>query len=59
VLDPSHFVSGSTEGALTGAGAGFWMNTANSTVYYDSNGNAGGGLIAMAQLEKRGRGHEF
>jgi hypothetical protein len=35
------------------------MNTANSTVYYDSNGNAGGGLIAMAQLEKRGRGHEF
>lgn len=50
-LDPSHFVSGSTEGTFSGRGVGFWFDTANHTLYLDSNGNSAGGQIAMAQLE--------
>lgn len=51
ILSASHFVSGSTEGLFGARGAGFWFDTANHTLYYDSNGNSANGLIAMAQLE--------
>ena len=50
-LDPSHFVSGATEGAFAGSGPGFFFNTTDHTLYYDSNGNAAAGQIAMAKLE--------
>ncbi len=49
-LSLSHFVSGATEGSFSGAGPGFWYDTSNHTLYYDTNGNAAGGLIAMAQM---------
>jgi hypothetical protein len=50
-LDPSHFVSGATEDLFASTGPGFWFNTSNHTLYFDSNGNVADGQIAMAQLE--------
>jgi len=50
-LSTAHFVSGATEGSFAAAGAGFWYNTGTHILYFDSNGNTAGGLVAMAQLE--------
>jgi len=49
--DPQHFCSGSTEGKFGDSKCGFWFDTANHTLYYDTNGNAAGGCIALACLE--------
>ena len=50
-LSASHFVSGATEGSFGAAGAGSWYNTADHTLYYDSNGNTSGGLTAIVVLD--------
>ena len=52
-LDASHFGSGAstTNGTFAGDGPGFWHSTTNNTLYYDANGNAAGGLVALAVLE--------
>jgi Ca2+-binding RTX toxin-like protein len=48
-LDPSHFVANAT--GPTTAAQEFWFNTANHTLYFDSNGSAPGGQVAMAHLQ--------
>jgi VCBS repeat-containing protein len=50
-LAAGHFQSGGTEVAFASSGAGFFYNTTEHTLYYDSNGNTAGGLIALAHLE--------
>ena len=49
VLDPSHFVANAT-GPTTTAQE-FWFNTSTHTLYFDSNGSASGGQVAMAHLQ--------
>ena len=49
LLDPSHFVSNAT--GPTNALQQFWYNTSNHTLYFDSNGSAPGGQVAIAQLQ--------
>jgi len=49
VLDASHFVANAT-GPTTTAQQ-FWFNTATHTLYFDANGSAPGGQIAMAHLQ--------
>ena len=49
VLDPSHFVANAT--GPTNAAQEFWFNTATHTLYFDSNGSAPGGQVAMAHLQ--------
>jgi Ca2+-binding RTX toxin-like protein len=50
-LSASRFVSGPTETAFSASsGPGFFYNTTEHTLYYDSNGNGAGGLVALAHL---------
>jgi len=49
VLDPSHFVANAT--GPTNAAQEFWFNTSNHTLYFDSNGSALGGQVAIAHLQ--------
>jgi len=49
VLDASHFVANAT--GPTTAAQEFWFNTATHTLYYDANGSAPGGQIAIAHLQ--------
>jgi Ca2+-binding RTX toxin-like protein len=49
VLDPSHFVANAT--GPTNAAQEFWFNTSNHTLYFDSNGSAPGGQVAIAHLQ--------
>ena len=49
LLDPSHFVANAT-GPTTFAQE-FWFNTSNHTLYFDANGSAPGGQVAIAHLQ--------
>lgn len=49
VLDASHFVANAT-GPTTTAQE-FWFNTVTHTLYFDSNGSAPGGQVAIAHLQ--------
>jgi Ca2+-binding RTX toxin-like protein len=49
LLDPSHFVANAT--GPTNAAQEFWFNTSNHTLYFDSNGSAPGGQVAIAHLQ--------
>jgi len=49
ILDPSHFVANAT--GPTTAAQEFWFNTATHTLYFDANGSAPGGQIAIAHLQ--------
>jgi len=49
VLDASHFIANAT--GPTTAAQEFWFNTATHTLYYDANGSAPGGQIAIAHLQ--------
>lgn len=49
VLDVSHFVANTT-GPTTSAQE-FWFNTATHTLYFDANGSAPGGQVAIAHLQ--------
>ena len=49
ILDPSHFIANATGPA--NALQEFWFNTANHTLYFDANGSAAGGQIAVAHLQ--------
>src|SRR5258705_2901410 len=49
LLDPSHFVANAT--GPTNAAQEFWFNTSNHTLYFDSNGSASGGQVAIAHLQ--------
>ena len=48
-LDPSHFIANAT--GPTNSAQEFWFDTANHTLYFDSNGSAHGGQVAMAHLQ--------
>jgi Ca2+-binding RTX toxin-like protein len=47
-LDPSHFIANAT--GPTNSAQEFWFNTTNHTLYFDSNGSAPGGQVAIAHL---------
>lgn len=49
VLDVSHFVANAT--GPTTAAQEFWFNTATHTLYFDANGSAPGGQVAIAHLQ--------
>ncbi|WP_291575921.1 NF038122 family metalloprotease [Bradyrhizobium sp.] len=49
VLDPSHFIANAT--GPTNSAQEFWFDTANHTLYFDSNGSAPGGQVAIAHLQ--------
>jgi Ca2+-binding RTX toxin-like protein len=49
VLDPSHFVANAT--GPTNAAQEFWFNTSTHKLYFDFNGSAPGGQVAMAHLQ--------
>jgi Ca2+-binding RTX toxin-like protein len=49
LLDPSHFVANTT--GPTNTAQEFWFNTSNHTLYFDSNGSAAGGQVAIAHLQ--------
>jgi Ca2+-binding RTX toxin-like protein len=49
ILDPSHFVANAT--GPTTAAQEFWFNTSTHTLYFDANGSAPGGQVAMAHLQ--------
>ena len=49
VLDASHFVANAT--GPTTAAQEFWFNTSTHTLYFDANGSAPGGQIAIAHLQ--------
>ena len=49
ILDPSHFVANAT--GPTNALQELWFDTTNHTLYFDSNGSAPGGEVAMAHLQ--------
>jgi Ca2+-binding RTX toxin-like protein len=49
LLDPSHFVANAT--GPTNAAQEFWFNTSTHTLYFDSNGSAPGGQVAIAHLQ--------
>ena len=48
-LDPSHFVANAT--GPTNSAQDFWFNTSSHTLYFDSNGSAPGGQVAIAHLQ--------
>ena len=49
ILDPSHFVANAT--GPTNALQELWFDTSNHTLYFDANGSAPGGQVAMAHLQ--------
>lgn len=49
VLDASHFIANATGPTTTTQE--FWFNTSTHTLYFDANGSAPGGQIAMAHLQ--------
>jgi Ca2+-binding RTX toxin-like protein len=49
ILDPSHFVANAT--GPTNALQELWFNTSNHTLYFDSNGSAPGGQVAIEHLQ--------
>ena len=49
LLDPSHFVANAT--GPTNALQELWFDTSNHTLYFDANGSALGGQVAMAHLQ--------
>jgi Ca2+-binding RTX toxin-like protein len=48
-LDPSHFIANAT--GPTNSAQDFWFNTSSHTLYFDSNGSAPGGQVAIAHLQ--------
>jgi Ca2+-binding RTX toxin-like protein len=48
-LDPSHFIANAT--GPTNSAQEFWFNTSNHTLYFDANGSAPGGQVALAHLQ--------
>ncbi|HXJ02794.1 MAG TPA: NF038122 family metalloprotease [Micropepsaceae bacterium] len=49
ILDPSHFVANDT--GSTTLSQKFWFDTANHTLYYDSDGSGSGAAVAIAQFD--------
>jgi len=49
LLDSSHFVANAN--GPTNTTQEFWFNTSNHTLYFDSNGSAAGGQVAIAHLQ--------
>ena len=49
VLDASHFVANATGPTTTSQE--FWFNTSTHTLYFDANGSAPGGQVAIAHLQ--------